>query len=215
MDLDPNSPIPLYHQLKTDLLDRIRAGEFLPGERIPTEHELCRAYRVSRTTARQAMTDLADEDVILRAPRRGSIVAPGWRATAEDTKMRMVLSDSARADRIADSIHGSVTVDMAATADGARIEVTDTGIGIDLAELPHIFERFYRGSRSNEARGSGSGLGLAIVRSIVEMHGGRVAVESRVGGGSRFTVTLPRDPRLVAGTPAAEREDVAVVKQTG
>jgi signal transduction histidine kinase len=104
---------------------------------------------------------------------------------------------------------GSVTVDLAATDDGAMIEVTDTGIGIDPAELPHIFERFYRGSRSNEARGSGSGLGLAIVHSIVEMHGGRVAVESRVGGGSRFTVTLPRDPRLVAGTPAAERADVA------
>ena len=49
------------------------------------------------------------------------------------------------------------------------------------AELPHIFERFYRGSRANEARGSGSGLGLAIVRSIVDMHGGTVVVESQVG----------------------------------
>jgi signal transduction histidine kinase len=108
---------------------------------------------------------------------------------------------------------GSVTVDLAATADGARVQVTDTGIGIDPAELPHIFERFYRGSRSNEARGSGSGLGLAIVQSIVEMHGGRVAVESRVGGGSRFIVTLPRDPRLVAGTPAADQADVASASQ--
>jgi signal transduction histidine kinase len=104
---------------------------------------------------------------------------------------------------------GSVTVDVAGTPDGARIDVTDTGVGIDASELPHIFERFYRGSRANEARGSGSGLGLAIVHSIVDMHGGRVAVESRVGSGSRFTVTLPRDPRLVAGTPAAERADVA------
>jgi signal transduction histidine kinase len=104
---------------------------------------------------------------------------------------------------------GSVGVDVAATADGARIEVVDTGVGIDPSELPHIFERFYRGSRANEARGSGSGLGLAIVRSIVDMHGGTVDVESRVGSGSRFTVTLPRDPRLVAGTPAAERAAVA------
>ena len=104
---------------------------------------------------------------------------------------------------------GAITVEMTTTASGATISVADTGIGIDPAELPHIFERFYRGSRSNEARGSGSGLGLAIVQSIVEMHGGRVAVESRVGEGSRFTVTLPRDPRSVAGTPAAERADVA------
>ncbi len=104
---------------------------------------------------------------------------------------------------------GSVTVDVAATAGGARIEVADTGVGIDPSELPHIFERFYRGSRANEARGSGSGLGLAIVRSIVDMHGGTVEVESRVGAGSRFVVTLPRDPRLVEGTPAAERAAVA------
>ncbi|HYH94022.1 MAG TPA: HAMP domain-containing sensor histidine kinase [Candidatus Saccharimonadales bacterium] len=104
---------------------------------------------------------------------------------------------------------GSVRVAVAATADGARIDVVDTGVGIDQAELPHIFERFYRGSRANEARGSGSGLGLAIVRSIVDMHGGRVSVESGPGAGSRFTVSLPSDPRTVAGTPAADRAAVA------
>ena len=97
-----------------------------------------------------------------------------------------------------------MTVDVATTPDGARIDVADTGIGIDPAELPHIFERFYRGARSNEARGSGSGLGLAIVRSIVDMHGGGVTVESSAGAGSRFSVDLPRDPRTVAGTPAAD-----------
>jgi signal transduction histidine kinase len=103
---------------------------------------------------------------------------------------------------------GHVRVSVEATADGARIDVVDTGVGIDPAELPHIFERFYRGSRSNEARGSGSGLGLAIVRSIVDIHGGSVTVESGHKAGSRFTVRLPRDPRHVAGTPAADRVDV-------
>ncbi len=104
---------------------------------------------------------------------------------------------------------GSVAVDVAATPDGARIEVTDTGVGIEPTELPHVFERFYRGSRANEARGSGSGLGLAIVRSIVDMHGGTVEVESRVGSGTRFSVWLPRDPRLIEGTPAAQQAAVA------
>jgi two-component system phosphate regulon sensor histidine kinase PhoR len=108
---------------------------------------------------------------------------------------------------------GSVSVDVAATPDGAVIDVTDTGVGIDPTELPRIFDRFYRGSRANEARGSGSGLGLAIVRSIVDMHGGRIVVESRVGSGSRFTVTLPRDPRLVEGTPAAAQADVATAPE--
>ena len=104
---------------------------------------------------------------------------------------------------------GSVRVEVAPTSEGARIDVADTGVGIDSAELPHIFERFYRGSRANEARGSGSGLGLAIVRSIVDMHGGTIEVESGPGLGSRFTIRLPRDPREVAGTPAAARADVA------
>lgn len=104
---------------------------------------------------------------------------------------------------------GTIRVEVGATADGARIDVRDDGVGIDPTELPHIFERFYRGSRANEARGSGSGLGLAIVRSIVDMHGGTVTVESGAGAGSQFTVHLPRDPREVAGTPAAARADVA------
>jgi len=90
---------------------------------------------------------------------------------------------------------GRISVDVAAISDGARIVVTDTGVGIAPDELPRIFERFYRGTRANEARGSGSGLGLAIVRSVVEMHGGTVSVESRLGVGATFTVTLPRDPR--------------------
>jgi signal transduction histidine kinase len=104
---------------------------------------------------------------------------------------------------------GVVRVSVEPTSDGARIDVVDTGVGIDPSELPHIFERFYRGSRANEARGSGSGLGLAIVRSIVDIHGGSVSVESGPGSGSRFTVRLPMDPRSVEGTPAAEQADVA------
>ena len=81
-----------------------------------------------------------------------------------------------------------------------RIVVRDTGVGIDESELPHIFERFYRGTMANEARGSGSGLGLAIVKSIVDLHSGRVVVDSRLGGGTTFTVSLPKDP---AGRPEA------------
>jgi signal transduction histidine kinase len=96
---------------------------------------------------------------------------------------------------------GSVRLTLTPHRGGAMIRVIDTGVGIDAEELPHIFDRFYRGSRANEARGSGSGLGLAIVRSIVDMHGGRIAVDSQVGHGSTFTITLPPDPRQPA--PAA------------
>ena len=97
---------------------------------------------------------------------------------------------------------GRVRVALRPHRDGAQLDVADTGVGIDAAELPHIFERFYRGSSANEARGTGSGLGLAIVKSIVDMHAGRINVESRVGKGSTFSVVLVRDPRGVAA-PAA------------
>ena len=89
---------------------------------------------------------------------------------------------------------GNVSVVLSAARDGARISVQDTGIGIDPEELPHVFERFYRGSRANEVRASGSGLGLAIARSIVEMHGGRISIASRPGQGTRVEVFLPRHP---------------------
>ncbi|MFH0750794.1 MAG: HAMP domain-containing sensor histidine kinase [Chloroflexota bacterium] len=97
---------------------------------------------------------------------------------------------------------GSVVLTLEPHRDGARLEVRDTGVGIDASEIPHIFERFYRGSRANEARGSGSGLGLAIVRSIVDMHGGRITLESRLGAGTAFTVILPRNPKQGEETSA-------------
>ncbi|MGZ6259562.1 MAG: HAMP domain-containing sensor histidine kinase [Candidatus Limnocylindrales bacterium] len=88
---------------------------------------------------------------------------------------------------------GHVTVGLVGTPDGAELRVIDTGVGIPADELPHFFDRFYRGAQANEERGSGSGLGLSIVRSIVEMHGGRVSVESTPGVGTVVTVFLPRE----------------------
>jgi signal transduction histidine kinase len=74
--------------------------------------------------------------------------------------------------------------------ESVRLWVQDRGPGIDPADLPHIFERFYRG---RDRRGEGSGLGLAIVQSIVQAHGGQVSVQSQLGTGSRFVIDLPND----------------------
>jgi signal transduction histidine kinase len=96
---------------------------------------------------------------------------------------------------------GGVSVRLTEGAEDVITEVRDTGAGIPADELPRIFERFYRGTNTGEARASGSGLGLAIVRSIVEMHGGEIDVASVVGEGTAFRITLPRAP-LPAGEPA-------------
>jgi signal transduction histidine kinase len=89
---------------------------------------------------------------------------------------------------------GTVRVSLRPHPEGAELEVADDGAGIEVSELPHIFERFYRGTNANEVRSSGSGLGLAIVKSIIEMHGGRIEVTSQLGVGTTFRVILPRDP---------------------
>jgi signal transduction histidine kinase len=72
-----------------------------------------------------------------------------------------------------------------------ELEVIDTGEGIPAAGLPHVFDRFRRLDRSRTRETGGTGLGLAIARSLVEAHGGKIGVESQVGCGSRFWVTLP------------------------
>lgn len=77
-----------------------------------------------------------------------------------------------------------------------QVSVSDTGPGIPAAELPHLFDRYYQ-SRQSVAPATGEGgmgLGLAIVKRIAELHGGEVAVTSRVGVGTQVVLLLPGNP---------------------
>src|SRR5688572_16255927 len=88
--------------------------------------------------------------------------------------------------------NGRVSVWVRRGTSGVDVTVSDTGEGIRLQDIPHIFERFYRGdpARSRQ-RGSGAGLGLAIARGIVQAHGGTIQVQSEPGKGTQFTFHLP------------------------
>ncbi len=87
----------------------------------------------------------------------------------------------------------SARAEASGAAEAARVvlEVRDTGMGISATDQQHVFDRFYRVDKSRSRAQGGSGLGLAIVKKIVEEHGGTVAVESAVGAGSTFRVSLP------------------------
>jgi signal transduction histidine kinase len=87
---------------------------------------------------------------------------------------------------------GQVALSLDRSDNQARILVTDSGPGISPKDLPHIFERFYRGEKSRKrGQGSGFGLGLSIAYWIVRNHNGRIEVNSREGQGTTFCVWLP------------------------
>jgi signal transduction histidine kinase len=86
---------------------------------------------------------------------------------------------------------GNVWVKATYPVDSVRISVSDDGIGIPEADQPKIFERFYQVESHIARRQGGMGLGLSIARDMIEMHGGKIKVESVEGHGSRFTIQLP------------------------
>lgn len=86
---------------------------------------------------------------------------------------------------------GRISVWVRRTTSGVEVTVSDTGEGIRAQDIPHIFERFYRGEKSRNRGTGGAGLGLAIAHSIVHAHGGDIQVESQLGKGTQFTFHLP------------------------
>ncbi len=87
--------------------------------------------------------------------------------------------------------NGTVTVRAGRTGNNVWIAVIDTGVGIALEDLPKIFERFWRADASRSSSTGGSGIGMALTKRLIELHGGKIEVESTLGKGSIFRFTLP------------------------
>jgi signal transduction histidine kinase len=105
---------------------------------------------------------------------------------------------------------GKVALNVGAAENKVIITVADTGAGISAEQLPHIFDKFFQADNQAQAATKGTGLGLAIAKEIVEAHGGNIAVESRVGEGTTFVVTLPVEPKGVRRRrQAAPKAEVA------
>ncbi len=102
-------------------------------------------------------------------------------------------------------------VEIQARAEGDNIEIRfrDYGIGIGKEHLPRLFERFYRVDKARSRKLGGTGLGLAIVKHIVQIHGGRITVESVFGRGSTFIVRLPRHARQPVAAFSLEDESIS------
>ncbi len=150
--------------------------------------------------------DLADVARVTIASARPAARAAGV-ALEGDVRATPVQADPVRVGQALDNLvanalkfterGGTVRVEVGPVPDGgARVVVRDTGVGIAPAELAHLTERFYRASSATSRAVPGVGLGLSITRAVVEAHGGTVEIESVLGEGTAFTVTLPARPSV-------------------
>ena len=168
--------------------------------------------------------ELVRLDVLARqvaADARSTMEAKAHRSTMTATEEVWVEGDEARLKQVLGNLldnatkytdpGGEIALEVCRKGDEALICVRDNGSGIDSALLPHVFDLFTQGPRGLHRSEGGLGIGLALVKSLVEMHGGRVDVKSEVGRGTEFTVRLP----VASTAPAHSPEPGSRARATG
>ena len=185
-------------RLLNDLLDLARsdAGRLTirprPTQLGPLVEDVVRTMR--------AQTDGSDQTLIERIDPNLPLVV------VEPDRIRQILVNLVTNAHEYSPERASIQVIARVADNGVEISVTDNGPGIPPAQLEHIFERFVRGDAGLTQRVGGTGLGLAISKSLVELHGGTITVDSVVGRGSTFKVLLPiAPPGAVEQAPAGPR----------
>jgi signal transduction histidine kinase len=123
-----------------------------------------------------------------------------------DSELPPVVMDSARIQRVLYNLvqnairhtpeRGVIVLAAQEEDSHVRVDVVDSGEGVAPSDLPHIFDRFYRGEKSRARGMGGTGLGLAIAKGLVEAHGGRIWVQNLPGRGARFSFILPKDAQV-------------------
>jgi len=167
-------------KLIEDLLEmaRLRAGRVdLWRSDVDLRDVISRAAR-----AIEPLTSARRQELLLKMPAEPVVAA------VDGERLGRVLRNLLANAQTYGRDHGKISVTLEGTEDGVHIAVADDGPGIAAGDQEHIFERFYRVGASASA---GSGLGLAIARGLVELHGGRLSVDSAPGAGSTFVINLP------------------------
>jgi len=187
-----------------DLADRLRHIQREADRLILLGNDLSDAIgmrSIGRMRLNRANTDLAElVQEVLREERHHSPLIETILTVPDAPAVAFV--DARRVTQILDNLisnahkytpdGGKVRVTVQATPDYSEVEVQDEGVGIPTEDLGQIFEPFVRASNASSLNFPGTGLGLYIARSIAEAHGGSIAVDSRLGHGSTFTLRLPR-----------------------
>ncbi len=186
------SVAPVYEQtlLLSRLVDDLRdlaladAGQ-MRLERVPVD-----VGELLHSVAAAVQPQASEQGIVVDV----AVPGPLPRAEADPLRIRQVLLNLVGNALRHTPSGGRIVLSAEAAGDSVAVSVRDTGPGIDPSDLPHIFDRFYRGDSSRARDSGGHGLGLAIVRRWVELHGGRVWAENPPSGGAQFTFTLPVAP---------------------
>lgn len=184
------------HRLAQDLNDVSRAEEGGPDLTL----EDSPVYPIVQAAVDSLRPSYAAHRVHLHLPRPGSGLQQA-RAPIDAQRLTQALSNVLTNALRHTPPGGDVTAGIELTSDTIRVTVTDSGDGIPADQLPHIFERFYRGDLARSHDHAGSGIGLTIARAIVHAHHGTLtALSDGPGHGTKFTFTLPRHPTPAPGT---------------
>jgi two-component system, OmpR family, sensor kinase len=175
---------------ETHRLERI-IGDLLDLARLEGGGTAMRRERVAVSTLFDRVASRHEREMDARGIRLERDVEPGAEQVLGDPdRLEQALQNLAANALRHTPDGGAIHLNAAASADGVRITVRDTGTGIAPEHLPLIFDRFYKVDASRKASG-GSGLGLSIVKTIVERHGGTIDASNHPDGGAMFTITLP------------------------
>lgn len=169
------------------LADDIAAVSRAQEQRLDLRLEACDLVDLAARSVAERAGAFDDKGVTVRVDHHGSV-----ESQVDPQRMAQVLSNLLSNALRHTHSGGTVIVSVGRRRDAAVIEVQDDGDGIDAADLPLVYERFFRSDPARGRHEGGSGIGLTISRSIVEAHGGRISTFSAgPGSGSRFTIALP------------------------
>jgi len=187
-----------YEQLDIIIRNATRLKEIVENlsnvDNYQTGAARLRERKVSMNNLVKDLTDFFLGDALRKGITLKAEIAPGNLAVeGEEGKITIVLSNLIKNAITFTDKGGHIAVAAESIPGYVKVTVVDDGIGIPARDLPRIFDRFYQVESHLTRKHGGMGLGLSVAKAMVEMHGGRISVESAVGKGAIFTVLLPVD----------------------
>jgi two-component system OmpR family sensor kinase/two-component system sensor histidine kinase BaeS len=169
------------------LVEDLRLLTLAETRQLPLNLQPVHLGDIAQNTLRLFEAEAAEKQMILR----GNIPPDLPLVDADPHRIEQVIANLlSNALRHSPEVTGQITLSLEQTPNGVKLIVSDNGPGIPASDLPHLFDRFWRGDKSRARSSGGAGLGLAITKQLIAMHGGTIGVESVPGEGSTFWFTL-------------------------